>query len=161
GFRVEPGEIESILQKHDAVKQAVVITRDDISGDKRLVAYLVPRERAILDEPREFQRTLRTYLQERLPEYMVPSAFVAMQEFALAPKGKVDRRALPQPEIRGDEDRYLAPRTPAEEILCGIWTQLLDVEQVGVHDSFFELGGHSLLATQMISRVREAFKVEL
>jgi amino acid adenylation domain-containing protein len=161
GFRVEPGEVESILLQHEAVKQAVAVTREDARGEKRLVAYLVMNEQSGQEKFEEPGRLLRRYLQEKLPEYMVPSAFVTMTEFPLSPNGKLDRQALPQPEIRAEEDSYVAPRTPTEEILCGIWTQLLGAEQVGVHDSFFELGGHSLLATQMISRVREAFKIEL
>jgi amino acid adenylation domain-containing protein len=161
GFRVELGEIESVLLQHAAVKQAVVITREDVPGEKRLVAYIIPREPAAPDASLEFSRLLRGYLQEKLPDHMVPSAFVAMQEFSLSPNGKVDRRALPRPEMRSDESNYLAPRTPAEEILCGMWAQLLGLERVGIHDSFFELGGHSLLATQMISRVRQAFRIEL
>ncbi|HEY1528469.1 MAG TPA: non-ribosomal peptide synthase/polyketide synthase [Candidatus Angelobacter sp.] len=160
GFRVELGEIESILLQHEEVKQAVAITREDVPGEKRLVAYMVMKEDG-QEKREESSRWLRGYLQEKLPEYMVPSAFVAMAEFPLSPNGKVDRQALPQPEIRADEETYVAPRTPTEEILCGIWAQLLGAERVGVHDSFFELGGHSLLATQMISRMREAFKIEL
>jgi len=106
---------------------------------------------------------LRSYLQERLPEYMVPAAFVLLEEMPLTPNGKIDRRALPAPDRTRPEmeEEYVAPRNAVEEVVCGIWAEVLDVEEVGVCDDFFVLGGHSLKATQVISRVREAFQIEL
>src|SRR6185369_16171771 len=106
---------------------------------------------------------LRSYIQERLPEYMVPSAFVLMDSLPLTPNGKIDRRALPAPEQFRPElgTDFIAPRTPVEEVLAGIWSKVLGIEPIGIHDDFFEMGGHSLLATQVISRIRESFDVEL
>jgi len=159
GFRIELGEIESVLGTHPAVREVVVTAREDAPGDKRLVAYVV------MDQAAEAANSnqLRVYLKQRLPEYMVPSDFVTLTELPLTPNGKVDRKALPAPEHSGREDvsGYVPARTPVEEVLSGIWEQVLRVERVGVHENFFELGGHSLLATQVISRIREAFRVEL
>src|SRR5215208_4504315 len=152
GFRIELGEIEAALQSEAEVKEAVVIVREDVPGEKRLVAYVVSG-RASGD--------LRTALREKLPEYMVPSAFVFLAELPLTPNGKVDRKALPAPEIDFSSIDYRAPRTPVEEILCGIWAEVLGVKGVGVDANFFEVGGHSLKATQVISRIRESFQVEL
>ncbi len=154
GFRIELGEIESVLAGHAAVREVIVTAREHAAGDTRLVAYVV------MDAPVN-SHELREYLKQRVPEYMVPSAFVTMAEMPLTPNGKVDRKALPAAEYSGGEAGYVAPRTPVEEVLSGIWKQVLRVERVGVHESFFELGGHSLLATQVISRIREAFRVEL
>jgi len=155
GFRIELGEIESVLGTHTSVRECVVAVIGE-ADDKRLVAYVVGHEAVDGSE-------LRSYLKDRLPEYMMPSAFVTLEEVPLTPNGKVDRKALPEPEWNGREasSRFVAARTPVEEMLCGIWEQLLKTEQVGVHENFFELGGHSLLATQVISRVRESFNVEL
>ncbi|MUG94289.1 amino acid adenylation domain-containing protein [Scytonema sp. UIC 10036] len=156
GFRIELGEIETVLNTHPQVQQAVVVAREDIPDDRRLVAYLVPRDGSLTT------RQLREFLKRELPEYMVPSAIVILESLPLSPNGKVDRRALPAPEPSSEfSERYVAPRTPVEEILSLIWTQVLKVERVGIHDNFFELGGHSLLATQLISRVRSSLKVEL
>jgi FkbH-like protein len=158
GFRVEPGEIEALLGKHAGVREAVVIAREDVPGDKRLAAYVVAEEGQA-----PTTRELRLHLKESLPEYMIPSAFVMLAALPLTPNGKVNRRALPVPpsaQTDSGEDSG-APRTLTEELLAGIWMSLLKLEQVGIHDNFFELGGHSLLATQLLSRVREAFKVEL
>jgi amino acid adenylation domain-containing protein len=158
GFRIELGEIESVLATHAAIKECVVTVVGE-AGDKRLVAYVVNND---AEEEVDSGR-LRTYLKERLPEYMVPSAFVMLTELPLTPNGKVDRKALPEPGQSAGEVwlGYVAPSTPMEEVLCGMWEQVLKLDQVGVHDNFFELGGHSLLATQVISQVREAFGVEL
>ena len=156
GFRIELGEIEAALAAHASVREALVIVREDAPGDRRLAAYVVPAdgERGVdLEE-------LRTSLRERLPDYMVPGAWVVLAALPLTPNGKVDRKALPKPDAESAE-AYVAPRTPAEEILAGVWAELLRVERVGAGDNFFDLGGHSLLATRLTSRVREAFGVEL
>ncbi|MBZ4423371.1 condensation domain-containing protein, partial [Myxococcus sp. RHSTA-1-4] len=156
GFRIEPGEIESALLQHPMVREAAVIAREDVPGDKRLVAYVVPHD----DAPDS--KTLRDFLQGRLPEYMVPSAFVALEALPVTPNGKLDRAALPAPEASASrEDTFVAPSTPTEQLLAGLWAEVLHITQVSAQDDFFELGGHSLLATQVISRVRDTFKVEL
>ena len=159
GFRIELGEIEAVLKEHGGVRQAVVVVREDEPGEKRLVAYVVAEE----GEQEEVGGVeLRRHLQERLPEYMVPAAYVVLDALPLTANGKLDRRGLPKPELKGSEgDGYVAPRTATEEILCGIWAEVLRVERVGVEDNFFEMGGHSLLATQVVSRVREVFEIEL
>jgi amino acid adenylation domain-containing protein/thioester reductase-like protein/FkbM family methyltransferase len=157
GFRIELGEIEAVLSQHSDVQANCAIAREDHPGHKRLVAYIVPQPKVT---PKITE--LRSFLKSKLPEYMVPAAFVILESLPLTPNGKVDRRALPAPDLDYDLlDKYLAPRTPMEEILTLIWTQVLKVGQVGIHDNFFELGGHSLLATQLISRIRTSFKVEL
>ncbi|HEX8320035.1 amino acid adenylation domain-containing protein, partial [Longimicrobium sp.] len=152
GFRIEPGEIEAALSAHAEVRGARVIVREDQPGEKRLVAYVVGRVEAA---------GLRAHLRESLPEYMVPAAFVVLEQLPLTPNGKLDVRALPAPELAPEEDRYLASRTPVEEVLAGIWAEVLRLERVGVEESFFELGGHSLLATRVVSRIREVFGVEV
>ncbi|MBX9258921.1 non-ribosomal peptide synthase/polyketide synthase, partial [Desmonostoc muscorum CCALA 125] len=157
GFRIELGEIEAVLGQHEDVQACCVIARVDTSGDKRLVAYIVAQKQ---QTPKVTE--LRSFLKQKLPEYMVPSAIVILESLPLTPNGKVDRRALPAPQLSSESpEKYVAPRTPIEEILALIWTQVLKVEQVGIHDNFFEIGGHSLLATQLISRVRTSLKVEL
>ena len=158
GFRIELGEIEAVLKQHPAVTDGAVVAREDVPGDKRLVAYVIPDHK-----PGPTVGELRGFLRQTLPEYMVPSAFVFLEALPLSPSGKVDRRALPAPDRTRPtlEREYVAPRTPMEEKLAEICAELLGVEKVGVYDSFFELGGHSLLATQFISRVREAFDVEV
>ncbi|WP_233601911.1 non-ribosomal peptide synthetase [Corallococcus sp. CA047B] len=155
GFRIELGEIEATLRQHPSVQQALVLARRDSStGDPRLVAYVV----ASNANPNE----LRTHLQQKLPEYMVPSVFIPLAAFPLTPNGKVDRNALPAPEAgAAQRERYVAPRTPTEQHLAALWAEVLRVERVGREDHFFELGGHSLLATQVVARVRSTFGVEL
>jgi amino acid adenylation domain-containing protein len=156
GYRVEPAEVEQALSRHPGVREAAVVAREDEPGQKRLVAYVVRGEAAL--GPSD----LRGFLKEKLPEYMVPSAFVTLEALPLTPNGKVDRKALPAPEGRPElNEAHVAPRTPTEEVLAGIWAQVLGLDRVGVHDNFFELGGHSLLATQVVSRLRKAFQREL
>ncbi|MCZ8242564.1 MAG: amino acid adenylation domain-containing protein [Microcystis sp. LE19-131.1A] len=156
GFRIELGEIETVLSQHNAVKTAVIIAQEDETNQKRLVTYIVAKK-----EQDSLNITqLRQFLKAKLPEYMIPSAFVILESLPLTPNGKIDHRALPAPEFQSQE-QYIAPRNPIEEILSSIWAKVLKVAQVGIHDNFFELGGHSLLATQLISRIREAFQVEM
>ena len=156
GFRVELGEIESVLAQHPAVREAVALIHEAGPNDQRLVAYVICGEDVADGE-------LRAHIRERLPEYMVPAAFVRLDAFPLTANGKLDRRALPKPEwARRDSDRaYIAPGTETEAALARIWQDVLGVKQVGLHDSFFDLGGHSLLATQVVSRVRDLFHIEL
>ena len=156
GYRIELGEIEAVLAEHEEVREAIVVVREEAAADKRLVAYLLTADGAELNNGE-----LRSWLREKLPEYMVPTAFVTLSELPLTPNGKVDRRALPAPEPLQAGSQRVAPRTPGEELLVGIWAEVLGVEQPGIEDDFFELGGHSLLATQVISRIRQAFEVEL
>ncbi|HEX7241395.1 MAG TPA: condensation domain-containing protein, partial [Longimicrobiaceae bacterium] len=155
GFRVEPGEVEVALLEGGGVREAVVVVREEAPGDRRLVAYVVPAEGAQIDAV-----GLRAHLSGRLPEYMVPAAFVVLERLPLTANGKVDRRALPAPE-RESGGGHAGPRTAAEEVLSGIWAEVLGVERVGVEEGFFELGGHSLLATQVVSRASRAFGVEV
>lgn len=161
GFRIELGEIEAVLNGHASVTTAVVMAREDIPGNRQLVAYAVLDD-GIIDASAS-AGLLREYLQERLPEYMVPAAYVILESMPLTPNGKIDRRALPAPQgVTADlSNVYLAPRTPVEAIIAGIWEQVLGVQHVGVHDNFFDLGGHSLLATQVVSRLRSAFQIEI
>ncbi len=155
GFRIEPAEVEAALLAAEGVREAAVAVREDVPGEKRLVAYVVPEAGA---EPSA--AGLRERLSARLPEYMVPSAFVVLETLPLNASGKVDRRALPAPE-RGPAPGHMAPRTPVEEVLSAVWAEVLRVERVGVEEGFFELGGHSLLAAQVAARVREALGVEV
>ena len=174
GFRIELGEIETVLGQHPAVRETAVLAREDVPGDplsppqperdeglragKRLVAYVVPS-----DGQDPIVGHLRRFLGEKLPEYMVPSAFVVLEALPLMPSGKVDRRALPAPgpERPALGGAYVMPRTLVEEVLADIWGEVLGVEEVGIHDNFFELGGHSLLVTQVVSHIRQSLGVEL
>ncbi|MFJ1791042.1 amino acid adenylation domain-containing protein [Kitasatospora griseola] len=168
GYRIELGEIESVLAEQPAVAQAVVLVREDVPGDQRLVAYLVLTEDTATgpDEPAP-ARELRAALAGALPDYMLPSAFLVLDALPLTPNGKIDRRALPAPEGGRGELRapYTAPRTADEELLCRLFARVLgrdeDAAEVGIDDSFFELGGHSLLATRLVSQIRAAFEAEL
>lgn len=158
GIRIELGEIEALLSQHPGVQQTVVIARETRPGDKHLVSFIVPNQKQIptIEE-------LRHFLKHKLPDYMVPSIFVILESIPLTSGGKVDRRALSTLELSqmSAEFGFVSPRTPTEEILAELWTEVLGLERVGIHDNFFELGGHSLLATQLVSRIRQAFSVAL
>ncbi|BAY05184.1 amino acid adenylation domain-containing protein [Anabaena cylindrica PCC 7122] len=159
GFRIELGEIEAVLNQHPNLKAAKVITREDIPGDKRLVAYIISKSNQ--NSPSEISHQLREYLKQKLPDYMIPSAFVVLESFPLTTNGKIDCRSLPAPNFADSGSNYVAPRTPTEEIIAHIWSQVLKIETIGIDDNFFELGGHSLLATQVISRIRQSFNLEI
>jgi amino acid adenylation domain-containing protein len=185
GYRIELGEIEAVLRQHESVEQALVLLREQDEANKQLVAYIVPKKRSngvMLDKHTnkegEFylelneavergavvmSKTITQFLRERLPLYMVPSAYALLDQMPLTANGKVDRQVLLRlwEERREGVGAYVAPSTPVEELLCGMWSEVLKAERVGVRDNFFELGGHSLLATQVISRVRTTFQVEL
>jgi aspartate racemase len=158
GFRIELGEVESVLGRHPAVEEAVVIAREDVPGDKRLVAYVVAGH-----EPTPTFSELRSFLKEKLPDYMIPTAFVFLDLLPLTPNGKVDRRVLPAPEPSRSELEavYVAPQSEVERIIAEIWQQILRIEQVGLLDNFFDLGGHSLLLTQIHNKFQGLFKKEI
>ena len=156
GYRIELGEIEARLLEHPTVQDVVVLVREGHTGEMLVVAYVILRESG------QNTRALRAFLKERLPEYMIPSMTVVLTQFPLTPNGKVDRKALPMPDVIGQlGHQYVAPRTPTEELLAGIWADVLQVARVGVLDNFFEVGGHSLLATQVMSRLPKLLRVEL
>ena len=158
GYRIELGEVESVLAQHPAIQQAVVIAREDTPGDRRLVAYCVATA-----DSNPLPHDLRSYLKHKLPDYMIPSTFVLLDSLPLAPNGKLDRKALMAPDGGRPEldDGFAAPRNSVEETLANIWAKALRLDKVGIHDNFFDLGGHSLLATQVMSRMQNAFSVEL
>ncbi|MCZ8118401.1 MAG: amino acid adenylation domain-containing protein [Microcystis sp. LE18-22.4A] len=152
GFRIELGEIEAVLSQHNYVETTCVTAREDSPGIKRLVAYIVPPKNVTPST-----NELRQFLKARLPDYMIPSAFVTLETLPLTPNGKLDHRALPEPNLRGEiELNFVAPRSLEEEILAKIWSQVLRVEPVGIYDNFFELGGDSILTIQIITRARKA-----
>jgi amino acid adenylation domain-containing protein/non-ribosomal peptide synthase protein (TIGR01720 family) len=154
GFRIEPGEIASVIGNHPDVRDALVVARDlpdRKAGGLRLVAYVIAAPGAALEIP-----ALRLHLKSRLPDYMVPAAFVFLGEFPLTPNGKLDRRALPAPERDSREVAYTPPRTPTEILLAAIWREVLGLEQIGIHDNYFSLGGDSILSIQIVSRARRA-----
>jgi len=156
GYRIEPGEIEAVLEHHENIREAVVTARDDGHG-LSLSAYLVMQGLGAPNTPE-----LRRYLKEKLPEYMVPSIFVILEELPLTLNGKVNRQALPAPESAASPGHTLvSPRTVIEEMLTAIWAEILPPGPFGVTDNFFDLGGHSLLATQLLSRLRNIFGIEL
>jgi amino acid adenylation domain-containing protein len=169
GFRIELGEIEAVLATHPAVDECAVLAREDRVGDTRLVAYVTGEQANRWPAGRTSEQAnqalgsgeLRQFLAQHLPGYMVPSAIVVLPALPKTPNGKLDRRALPKPDPSSQETAFVAPRTPTEELLAGIWQQLLDTRQIGIHDNFFELGGHSLLATRVLARLRESFAIEL
>jgi acyl carrier protein len=158
GYRVEAGEVEATLEQHPAIRQAVVCPQEDIQGYKRLVAYIV-----LSGETAPSSSTLRSFLQTKLPDYMVPGVFVRLDALPLMPNGKADRQSLPAPDQTrpSQGEGFVAPRTPTEEILAGIWAHALGLESVGIHDNFFALGGHSLIAMQVMTRLRQAFQVDM
>ena len=165
GFRVEPAEIQGVLRKHTGVQQAVVTPYLDKNGEKRLAAYVVVERNS---EGSAAGPTLKTeqllaHIENELPDYMVPSSIIILDQLPLTPNGKIDFRVLPSPEAENAEKQraFVAPSTPEEERMAAIWREVLKLDQVSVHDSFFELGGHSLLATQIISRIRNGFQVQM
>ena len=155
GFRIEPAEIEAVLAQHAAVRQCKVLVQEVSPDDKRLIAYVV------CDETSTAQ--LRGFLKERLPGYMIPAVFVTLAQMPLTSSGKVDRKALPKPELSREqsEQPLVLPRTPTEQQLAEMWSELLGLKQVSIHDNFFELGGHSLLLTQLASRMRNTMNVDV
>ncbi|MBL8675936.1 MAG: amino acid adenylation domain-containing protein, partial [Alphaproteobacteria bacterium] len=184
GFRIELGEIESVLQCHEDVSQVVIMAREDEPGNKKLVAYIVPRKDILSSLTLESTLTsssgdlfstlngetisgltedLRNHLIRSLPDYMVPSFFVFIDKVPLTPNGKIDRKALPAPDLslRQGCEQYAPPTTPLEKELCAIWSEVLRIEKIGLHDNFFKLGGHSLLATQVISRIRHNYNIDI
>jgi len=159
GFRIELGEVEAVLGQHPGVRVAACVVHEYAPGDKRLVAYVVPAEGESVPAG-----ALRAFLLRKLPEYMVPSAFVELDALPLSANGyKVDRRSLPAPDGERPElaAEFVAPRTATEKALADIWAKVLGVDRVGVYDNFFELGGHSLLATQAMAATTDAFNVEV
>jgi amino acid adenylation domain-containing protein len=157
GFRIELGEIEARLNQHPGVQTSIVIVQEDEPNSQKLVAYVV-----FQSEPTPTITELRKFLRE-LPSYMIPAAFISLEKLPLTPNGKVDRRALPIPDNTNyhSENTFIPPHNPIEEVLTGIWAEVLSVDAVSIHDNFFELGGHSLLATQVISRIRQTFDINL
>jgi thioesterase domain-containing protein len=154
GYRIELGEIESILNTDGGVSQGIVLAKEDKQGTKRLIGYVVPEG--------EFDKQrIQARLSEKLPEYMVPSLWVALDSIPLTPNGKIDRKALPDPEIIDTTAEYIAPRNEREIKLTEIWQKLLGVERVGIYDNFFELGGHSLLAMRVVATIRKKLNIEL
>ena len=158
GFRIELGDIESALRQNSEINEALVMAREDVPGDKRLVAYLATPsgERLSISD-------LRDFLKAKLPEYMVPGAYVFLKKFPLTPSGKMDRKALPAPEQSRPDlgKQFVAPNTPLEIDIAQIWSDVFHLDQIGRDDNFFELGGHSLIAIQMIARLRQKLGVEL
>ncbi len=162
GFRIELGEIAAQLQEHPAVEEAAVIAREDAPGERRLVAYYRPAAQHVFSDQEFLLADVRQFLRERLPEYMVPAAYVSLESLPVTPNGKLDHRALPVPQ--GDAyavHRYVPPQGDLETVLATIWAEVLKLEQVGRHDDFFALGGHSLLALRVLFRVNDCFQTEL
>jgi amino acid adenylation domain-containing protein len=155
GFRIELGEIEAALSTCPGLKEAVVLVEEETPGDKRLVGYVVP------SDPNPDLAGIRALLEQRLPDYMIPSAFVVLDALPLTPNGKIDRKALAAIERQRDKDAYVGPRNPVEEVLAAIWADVFDRERVGIHERFNDLGGHSLLAIQIVARARDAFQVQV
>jgi amino acid adenylation domain-containing protein len=157
GFRIELGEIEAVLRQHPATQDVVVLSREDSPADKRLVAYLVIEES---DETSAIE--FRSFLKEKLPEYMIPSAFVMLDKFPLTPNNKVDLRNLPAPDgYRQVEETFVAPRNATEEVIAEIWQEILGIERIGIYDSYFELGGDSLQAMRLMERINSMLKIDI
>ncbi|MFN2173859.1 MAG: non-ribosomal peptide synthetase, partial [Candidatus Promineifilaceae bacterium] len=158
GFRIELGEIEAVLEQHPLVEQVVVMAREDIPGDKRLVGYML-----LANGVAPSISELRSFLKESLPDYMVPSAFMFVETFPLTPNKKIDRRALPAPDAQRPElsESFVAPETDLEQRIASIWQEVLNLERVGVDDNFFELGGHSLLIVQVHNRLQQEFDKDI
>ena len=157
GFRIELGEVETVLSQYPAIQKSVVIVREDIPADKRLVAYFVP-----ISGQKPTVTELRSFFKQKLPDYMIPNAFVCLESLPLSPNGKIARKELPPPDgTLNLQESYVPPRHSTEQQIADVWAQVLNLERVGIHDNFFELGGHSLLATQIIARLRKVFTVEL
>jgi amino acid adenylation domain-containing protein len=159
GYRIELGEIENQLEAHAQIERAVIMVREDHPGDQRLVAYIVKKHH----EKELDAEELRLYLKQRLPEYMVPGSYTELERFPLSPNGKIDRKALPKPEIgnSGEARSYVAPRTAIEKHLANTWSELLGIEKISIHDNFFEIGGHSLSAVRVLARVGREYGVDL
>ncbi|MFB2875446.1 condensation domain-containing protein, partial [Floridanema aerugineum] len=153
GFRIELGEIESVINQHSQVSQSVVIVREDSPGNKRLVAYIVPDRNTEISTA-----SLESFLKNKLPSYMVPSIYVILDALPINPNGKVDRQALPIPDI---QETFVAPRNEQEKAIAQIWSKIFGWSAIGINDNFFQLGGHSLIATQILSRIRDIFQVEI
>src|SRR5215217_2011173 len=158
GYRIESGEIEAVINQISNVKESVVLVKENEGGDKRLIAYLVTEPDKTVET-----NTLRNQIKTKLPDYMVPSAFILLDEIPLTSNGKVDRAALLVVEQTSEEitQSYTGPGTALEELLCDIWSEVLEVKPIGIHDNFFEIGGHSLLAASVFTRVAEVFGIEL
>jgi acyl carrier protein len=162
GYRIELGEIEAVLKSQPEVKQAVVIVREDTPGDKRLVAYYTASPIGETEKGTIGAEQFRSHLSASLPEYMIPAAYVRLDDMPLTPNGKLDRKALPAPEADAYSTyNYEPPQGEMEMELAAIWTDVLKLERVGRHDNFFNLGGHSLAAVQVVTRLRQALSVEL
>ncbi len=158
GFRIELGEIEAVLSQHPAVQQTLVMPREDVLGDRRIVAYIIANQEQVPPNKSE----LRDFLLNNLPDYMVPAAFVFLDALPFYPSGKVDRSALPAPDISSlSSSNFVAPRNPTEEVLAGMWAQVLETKQIGIHDNFFELGGNSLLAVKLFAQIEQKFGFKL
>ncbi len=155
GMRVELEEIEAVLKLHPSVGESIVTSREDIPGDKRLIAYIVPNNQDF-----DWQE-IHSFLKQKLPDYMIPNAFVRMEKMPILPNGKLDRHSLPTTNISAESHNFVAPRTSTEQVIAHIWEEVLKLQKVGIYDNFLELGGHSLLASLVISRLREALSVEL
>jgi acyl carrier protein len=157
GFRIELGEIESVLSQHPAVREVVVLAREDVPGDIRLAAYFISMDQSSVNIGK-----LRNYLKEKLPDYMVPAAYVQLETMPLNPNGKVDRRSLPVPKSEGlSEKAFVAPQNEMEKIIANIWQELLQVEKVGIDDNFFDMGGHSLLIMQAHRKLSNSIEKEI
>lgn len=155
GMRVELEEIEAVIKLHPSIQESVVSAREDVSGGQRLVAYIVVNNQ-------DFNSgELRNFLSSKLPDYMIPHTLMVMEKLPVLPNGKLDRNSLPKPELSAIQSKFVPPQTPTQEIIANIWSEVLGIEKVGIHDNFLELGGHSLLASLVISRLREALSIEL